>query len=261
MISTNEWNPVGRFYRPFVADSDYFEESEGLTLIMKIKKEKFPDLPDEPLHIQLPNIDLYDDRAELEEKIKNTMQDFTVKSSAKTGDAELVPGDVIFVKRLLYRHFAVYIGEGKVIHYAPKAPAEEATIHEADMKEFLDGDTKLFVCHFPEKYDGKRTEEKVPLSADSCIPVLRNPGSEFILFIIRRFFQSLDYHLYTPEETIERAKSRIGEHKYNLLLNNCEHFAVWCKTGVSDCKQIDDLLDFLKEPFPGRETFIQTVTW
>ena len=31
--------------------------------------------------------------------------------------------------------------------------------------------------------------------------------------------------------TLERAKSRMGEQKYNLLFNNCEHFANWCKTG------------------------------
>ena len=29
----------------------------------------------------------------------------------------------------------------------------------------------------------------------------------------------------SPEETIERAKSRIGEKRYHLIRNNCEHFA------------------------------------
>ena len=31
--------------------------------------------------------------------------------------------------------------------------------------------------------------------------------------------------------TLQRAMSRIGEQNYNLLFNNCEHFASWCKTG------------------------------
>ncbi|MFQ9674660.1 MAG: lecithin retinol acyltransferase family protein [Clostridium paraputrificum] len=39
-------------------------------------------------------------------------------------------------------------------------------------------------------------------------------------------------------ETVKRALSRIGERRYNLFTNNCEHFATWCKTGVSYSKQI-----------------------
>ncbi len=42
--------------------------------------------------------------------------------------------------------------------------------------------------------------------------------------------------------TISRAISRIGEESYNLLFNNCEHFAYWCKTGVHRCKQMESLL-------------------
>lgn len=30
---------------------------------------------------------------------------------------------------------------------------------------------------------------------------------------------------------LERAESRLGEAAYHLTENNCEHFAVWCKTG------------------------------
>ena len=36
---------------------------------------------------------------------------------------------------------------------------------------------------------------------------------------------------YSPEETVERACSRLGEKGYNLITNNCDHFATWCKTG------------------------------
>jgi len=37
---------------------------------------------------------------------------------------------------------------------------------------------------------------------------------------------------------IQRAKSRLGESKYSLLFNNCEHFATWCKTGLQDSEQV-----------------------
>ena len=50
---------------------------------------------------------------------------------------------------------------------------------------------------------------------------------------------------YIPETVIQRAESRLGECRYNLLLNNCEHFATWCVTGVSDSRQIRDFVPML----------------
>lgn len=44
---------------------------------------------------------------------------------------------------------------------------------------------------------------------------------------------------FTPEDIIERARSRIGERGYNLFSNNCEHFTRWCLTGVSRSLQIE----------------------
>ena len=36
---------------------------------------------------------------------------------------------------------------------------------------------------------------------------------------------------YSVDKAIQRAKSRIGEQDYNLILNNCEHFVNWCLEG------------------------------
>ena len=47
---------------------------------------------------------------------------------------------------------------------------------------------------------------------------------------------------YIPDVVVERAKSRLGEQDYNLLFNNCEHFASWCKTGINDSKQVRNYL-------------------
>ena len=43
--------------------------------------------------------------------------------------------------------------------------------------------------------------------------------------------------------TLQRAMSRIGEQDYNLLFNNCEHFATWCKTGRHRSGQVDSVLE------------------
>ncbi|MCI8275562.1 MAG: hypothetical protein HFI66_08115 [Lachnospiraceae bacterium] len=49
----------------------------------------------------------------------------------------------------------------------------------------------------------------------------------------------MNFRLYSAEETIQRALSRPGEQKYSLLFSNCEHFSVWCKTGVSRSYQVN----------------------
>ncbi|WP_404789422.1 lecithin retinol acyltransferase family protein [Altericista sp. CCNU0014] len=46
----------------------------------------------------------------------------------------------------------------------------------------------------------------------------------------------------SPEIVVERAKSRTGEEKYDLLFNNCEHFSRWCKTGNHQSEQIQKTL-------------------
>jgi hypothetical protein len=42
--------------------------------------------------------------------------------------------------------------------------------------------------------------------------------------------------------SLRRAMGRIGEQRYNLLFNNCEHFAHWCKTGRHRSAQVEDWL-------------------
>ncbi len=43
-------------------------------------------------------------------------------------------------------------------------------------------------------------------------------------------------------DTLRRAMSRLGEQRYNLLFNNCEHFAHWCKTGRHRSAQVEGWL-------------------
>lgn len=43
---------------------------------------------------------------------------------------------------------------------------------------------------------------------------------------------------FIPEDVVRRAESRLGERQYNLVSNNCEHFANWCKTGRNESEQV-----------------------
>ncbi|MCY9545471.1 lecithin retinol acyltransferase family protein [Lysinibacillus xylanilyticus] len=54
---------------------------------------------------------------------------------------------------------------------------------------------------------------------------------------IESFAKGADIHildtprLFTKDEVIARAYSKLGERKYNLIFNNCEHFVRWALNG------------------------------
>jgi hypothetical protein len=49
---------------------------------------------------------------------------------------------------------------------------------------------------------------------------------------------------FDPEQVISRARSRLGEKRYRLLSNNCEHFVEWCLHDVSRSFQAETALAF-----------------
>ena len=134
---------------------------------------------------------------------------------------EAVYGDVIGIKRKLgYKHFGVYIGKGRVIHYA--SPDGDFggtnTIHETTMSKFLGSDDEYFILEFPAVY-GSPKEVNTKMSERIVQDILNMKPS--MAKTIRFLKNSGDYHLYSPKETVRRAKSRIGESDYNLATNNC----------------------------------------
>ena len=149
--------------------------------------------------------------------------------------AELNAGDILAVTRKagLYQHFAVYIGEYRVIHYAAENGdfSGKITIHEAPFSEFKSDSTFVYVLKFP---DSSGYPADYNMIRKGILP--EPPLNEAPFFDLIR--QS-GYNLFSPEETVERAKSRLGEDKYSLPFNNCEHFALWCKTGVSESHQVN----------------------
>lgn len=48
------------------------------------------------------------------------------------------------------------------------------------------------------------------------------------------------------EEIVRRARSRVGEDRYRLLSNNCEHFSEWCVHGEHCSPQAERLLARLR---------------
>lgn len=122
---------------------------------------------------------------------------------------DLKAGDVVFVIRNklhvrdLYRHYGVYVGDGRIVHFTGSKGHEInphlAFIQETSLETFLAGDV----------------------------------GG-----IDRRLSRA-----FSREEVVRRAKSRVGKGlgTYNLMLNNCEHFASWCATGIYRSNQVEHI--------------------
>lgn len=148
----------------------------------------------------------------------------------------LQPGDILYVKRTGYRHFGIYAGNQQVIHYyKEKNPlVSDGIISETTLADFQGISDTIYVLN-------STTQSDPPLFD----------------WIVRRLLGD-DIELYSPEETVARARSKLGERGYNLLLNNCEHFALWCKTGIAQSAQSDYLLSCLQLlnplPSPHQET-------
>ena len=51
---------------------------------------------------------------------------------------------------------------------------------------------------------------------------------------------------FSQDETLHRARSRIGTKGYNLAAFNCDHFATWCKTGEYRSIQVDGVKTVLR---------------
>ncbi|WP_162299801.1 lecithin retinol acyltransferase family protein [Marinospirillum perlucidum] len=108
-------------------------------------------------------------------------------------------GDHLVVARTAYSHHGIYVGNGQVIHYAGGIPGlQEATDDSSIQQTTLEGFG-----------NGKPIKIKIH-----------------------------DQSLYSEEEVVARAKSRLKEDQYHAFFHNCEHFANWCHEGVPTSPQV-----------------------
>lgn len=172
-------------------------------------------------------------------------------------------GDIIRVNRGIYYHYGVYADDRTIYQYAGKQGDEiggDATIHCTTIDSFARGGKvqKLEFSNLlaPGKVtviENENQERKIKSVSEYfhwikqvCKSLALNP---FDFMKMLKDIRS-DYKLYTPEETIQRAESRLGEATYNLALNNCESYAMWCKTGVNISYQTLSALFLLGPLFP-----------
>jgi len=92
-------------------------------------------------------------------------------------------GDILVTDRFFYQHYGIYAGNGRVIHYATKNSGigYDARVRETSLKAFAK-DGECGIAMFDRTYSGLKQ--------------------------------------FSPDDVIRRARSRLGENRYNLLFNN-----------------------------------------
>lgn len=83
------------------------------------------------------------------------------------------------------------------------------------------------VIHYAGLADGLQTG---PIEIVSLEDFCSGKGHEIVLHEKRK---------YSPAQSVNRAKSRIGEEAYSVSGNNCEHFVNWCIEGNHKSEQVD----------------------
>ena len=142
-------------------------------------------------------------------------------------------GDAAYVEDGGARRFGIWTGDA-FVQYAHD-PSGVRRVHEVHLHGFLRGASRLYVCRFPQKY-GRPDEIQIPL----CGIVM--PTDTYLLHLLERKYKQASYHLYSPEQTVRRAKSCLGKDNFA----SSEDFAVWCKTGVTEWKQLHILRQTLE---------------
>ena len=157
-------------------------------------------------------------------------------------DNEIKFGDVVGVRRMqgLYDHYGIYTGNGGMIHYADPSGdwGNNIVVHRTTLDRFKEDSEYIFVIDF---------DMFVKKHGISIFDIITPDGINVPKLFAALLRNSNYYHLYTPEETVRRAESRLGEKNYNIATNNCEHFAIWCKTGNSESTQVENFLQMIRE--------------
>lgn len=133
-------------------------------------------------------------------------------------------GDMIRVKAGSIYHFGVFVDETEVIQFG-LAPCARQNVKDSDI-EICSTDIDTFLCGgFLEvaELDKKELKKRRP-----------------------------------PKETVQYARSRLGEKGYNILYNNCEHFANECVLNEKSCLQTDSIRQMFKS-MPIADVYVATI--
>ncbi len=120
---------------------------------------------------------------------------------------EAQPGDLLEIDRIAYQHWAVYVGDGEVIHYSTHT--EEST----------------------NKAEVRRDDVTAACQWGSVGPSMTriNNGNDSVM------------KPSSSAEILKRATDSLNKGGYNAIASNCEHFANWCRYHVETSDQVANM--------------------
>lgn len=148
--------------------------------------------------------------------------------------------DHVMVPRLggVFVHHGIDCGDGTVIHFTGEKWTTPRSVQRTSMEEFARG-TPVQVRDYSEFF--RRLREPGQLPRRMTIRWRR----ELMELVGGGAGES---RAFEPDTVIARAESRLGKVNFDVVLNNCEHFATWCKTGISDSEQVHALWRSVLDP-------------
>ncbi|XP_070622685.1 phospholipase A and acyltransferase 3-like [Erythrolamprus reginae] len=138
------------------------------------------------------------------------------------------PGDLIEIFRTGYEHWAVYVGDGNVVHLTGPSLSAGVVSH--------------LVVGFP-----------VVVKKEKLSDVVGNNR-----YRVNNKYDS-KYPVRDPKDIVYRANRRVGQKKtYKVFTNNCEHFATSLRYNMPESDQVSnifaDLEIFLENPVSGSDS-------
>jgi len=112
-------------------------------------------------------------------------------------------GAHLVTRRFGYTHHGIYVGGGRVVHYAGLSHVtRRGPVEEVSLEDFA-------------------RRRRVLVRLEPCAR-------------------------YGAETIAARARSRLGEDRYGVIRNNCEHFCSWCVHDESRSAQVERVLSLLR---------------
>jgi HRAS-like suppressor 3 len=129
---------------------------------------------------------------------------------------ELKLGDLVEYKRELYSHWAVYIGNGKIIHLSGQAEQKISGVG--------------LLC--------SNVANVAEVRIDYFLDIIKNS------YAYRNNSKDSEFTPLPPDQILTKALSKIGCNYYDLFTYNCEHFAHYCRYDLSLSDQTSRLIRF-----------------
>ncbi|XP_061347579.1 protein LEAD-SENSITIVE 1-like [Gastrolobium bilobum] len=161
--------------------------------------------------------------------------------SNKIDREHLKPGDHIYSWReaYIYAHHGIYVGDGMVIHFTRGAGHEIGTGTVLDRLIFSSSPSHDNDNPCPRCGDQSRTDGVI----SSCLDCFLYGGNLYLFeygvspafFLAKTRGGTCTLAPSDPTEDVLRRASFLLENGfggYNLFKNNCEDFAIYCKTGL-----------------------------